>query len=77
LVAMKKPKKPVVQNQETLSEKEDSIELEALKKRIKLLEKELDEARFREEAFRTLIHVAKEELNIDILKKSVTKQSGK
>jgi len=57
--------------------KENSANTEDLQKRIKELEKALEEATLKADAYSTMIDIAEKDLKINIRKKSSTKQSRK
>jgi transposase len=65
------PKKPLPLMK--MSKKKIKGSDEALKKRIKQLERQLEESQLTAEAYRRMIQLAEEQLNIDIQKKSTTK----
>ncbi len=57
--------------------KQEELSPEELQKRIKELEKALEDANFKADAYSTMIDIAEKELKINIRKKSATKQSKK
>lgn len=58
-------------------EKSSSLSERELVERVKLLEKQLDQASLKAEMLETMIDIAENQLNIDIRKKSGAKQSKK
>ncbi len=57
--------------------KQEELNPEELQKRIKELEKALEDATLKADAYSTMIDIAEKELKINIRKKSATKQSKK
>lgn len=61
----------------TRMKEDQNIDAEALKKRIKELERALEDAQIKSEVYSRMIDIAERELKIKIRKKPSTKQSGK
>jgi len=69
---------PLVIEKPFLSDmKQEELSPEELQKRIKELEKALEDATLKADAYSTMIDIAEKELKINIRKKSATKQSKK
>ena len=66
-----------VPNQLLDMKKKENLDSEQMKKRIKELERALEDAKLKDEGYSRMLDIAEKEYKIRIRKKSSTKQSGK